>query len=370
MRDFAIANRAMCVCGMDDFEKKVMAWLEPFSPIFGWNIGDEFLKTALPTYYGHFVVPSSLSYNLPVMSAGSESVKVKQVPAMDPREIEYDDINSYHSFIMSDGGNYRYTTSNFYQNGEYWGNPSNKTIPMTWTFCPSNMAMGNPYAWNEIINDTDFPNVFEFGGGYHYPDLFANSRENKEELQREFARMLNIHFRKTGVRVFGFICKDRKSTAAMRAYKIFAEEIEGLVGMFAVQYNPYEDGKGEIMWVKNKNGVEIPVLCPKYSLWANSNAEYKGNPDKISSLINQDLMKGQNFNATMVHAWSHYVKNTDGSVSDANNTDAGAVAGVEPVQWTKEKLNEKVKIVSLEELLWRIRMKYREEETKDLLGLK
>lgn len=370
LRDFAIANKSMCIYGTGSFEKKVFEWLKPFSPIFGYNKGDEFAKTALATYYGHFVVPSSLSFNLPVLSAGSEKVEIKKIPEFDPKSIQYDDDFSYHSFIMTDGDNFRYTTTNFFFNQEYWGNRYNKEIPVSWSMCPINMAMGIPYAWNEIVSNTDKPILFEYGpGGYYYPDLFANSRENREELRREFARMLNAHFKKMGVKVFGFICKERKSVSAMRAYEIFAEEIEGLVGMLAVQYNPYEDGKGEIMWVKNKNGVEIPVLCPKYSLWANVNSQYKGNPDEISSYINRDLMTGQNFNATMVHAWSHYVKKPDGSVSDANNTDAGAVAGVEPVQWTKEKLNENVKIVPLEELLWRIRMEYREEDTKKILGM-
>lgn len=370
MRDFAIANKSMCIYGTGNFEKKVLEWLKPFSPIFGYNKGDEFMKTALATYYGHFVVPSSLSFNLPILSAGSENVTIKKVPEFDPKSIQYYDDFSYHSFIMTDGDNFRYTTTSFFFNQEYWGNKYNKEIPISWSMCPINMAMGIPYAWNEIVSDTDKPILFEYGpGGYYYPDLFANSRENKEELQRKFARILNVHLKKLGIKVLGFICKDRKSAAAMRVYEIFAEEIKGLVGMLVVQYNPYEDGKGEIMWVKNCDGIDIPVLFPKYSLWANVNTKYKGNPDEIASYINQDLMKGQNFNATMVHAWSHYVKNHDGSVSDANNTDANAVAGVEPVQWTKEKLNDKVKVVPLEELLWRIRMKYKEKETKRILGM-
>ena len=369
IRDFAIAHKAFCIFGTGAFEEQVMQWLEPFSPIFGWNKGDEYVKTSLASKYAHFIVPSSLCNNISFYPAESYKVAIQKCKPLDPSKIDYDKKSSYHSFVMSDGDNFRYMTQNFIHNDEYWGNTYSKTIPVTWGTCPVMMVMGNPYAWNEIASEAVPGSLLEFGGGYHYPDEFASKRADRDQLQRKFAKMIGKHCNTSGVKIIGNIYKDRNSPEAQKAMQVFAEEIDGLVGLVALSYNPYEDGKGEIRWVKNKKGIDIPVLYPKYSLWAGTRAPYKGNPDKISNFINKDAAEGQNLNASMIHAWSHYVKNSDGSVSDADKNDPNSCMGVEPVQWTKEKINSKTEIIPLEELLWRIRMKYREEQTTKLLGI-
>lgn len=369
IRDFAIAHKALCIYGTGDFEKMVMNWLEPFSPVFGWNKGDEYIKTSLASRYGHFIVPSSLCYNLPLYCAESEKVPIIHSASVDPKTLDYDTDLSYHSFVMSDGDNFRYMTNNFYDNEEFWAHPANKSIPISWGSCPVMMTMGNPYAWNQIASEATPGAMMEFGGGYHYPDEFAIGRKNRDAHQRIFAQMLNLHFQNSGVKIIANIYKDRDSPRAQKAMQVFAEEIDGLVGLLALSYNPYEDGKGEIKWVKNKEGVEIPVLYPKYCLWAGLNKPYKGNPSKISRLINTDAEATQNFNATIIHAWSHYIQTPNGEVIDSDSNNPEAEGGVGPVLWTKEKLDPKTQVVTLEELFWRIRMKYREEETRRILGL-
>ena len=67
---------------------------------------------------------------------------------------------------------------------------------------------------------------------------------------------------------------------------------------------------------------------------------------------------------TIVHAWSRFGKNGDKVVDVAANGKKG-VRGVTPVYWCKQLLNKKVKVVPVEELLWRLRMKNGEKSVSE-----
>src|SRR5882762_8244485 len=49
--------------------------------------------------------------------------------------------------------------------------------------------------------------IVEYGGGYYYPDLFAKATPKPEKMLREYAAMINVQMKKTGTKVFGFICR-------------------------------------------------------------------------------------------------------------------------------------------------------------------
>jgi len=369
-RDIAIAQRAMTIYGTGDFENKVMKWVAPLSPVLGWNNGKESDHTGLATRWGHFNTASNWAMNLPLLSAESWSMQIDKATSVDPREIDYKDKRSCHAFIMTDGDNLQWLCGSFITNPNFWANPRVSTIPMSWTANPCNLSMANPYAWNTLVSTQKGMALAEYGGGYEYPDTFAKNRPNREQLLREFAKRINEHLKRTGVKVFGFICfGDRWSADAKVAFNIFAQELDGIVGMVAVQYNPYQDSKGGIVWVNNRNGVKIPVLAPKYAVWANTGKVTTSTPQKIARLINKDATAGQNFNLTIVHAWSWFKKDATGNVLDAVRTDKGAQTGVLPVQWCKEKLTNDVKVVPLDELLWRIRMQHDPAATKKLLNM-
>jgi hypothetical protein len=70
-RDFAIAHNIVVVYGNGDTERKVLAWLEPLSPILGWNEGDEGQNAKLFSQYGHFNTATDWAMNLPLLSAGA-----------------------------------------------------------------------------------------------------------------------------------------------------------------------------------------------------------------------------------------------------------------------------------------------------------
>ena len=76
IRDIAIAQGALTVYGDGEPTSAAMEWLEPLSPILGWNGGDEFATTDLSTRYGHIQTATDWCLNLPVLMAGSETLEL------------------------------------------------------------------------------------------------------------------------------------------------------------------------------------------------------------------------------------------------------------------------------------------------------
>ena len=72
---------------------------------------------------------------------------------------------------------------------------------------------------------------------------------------------------KMGIKAFGFICHKIDSKEALDAYRVFAEELEGIAGMLAVQYSPYNGGYGKVFWVKDRKGNDIPVISARGQIW-------------------------------------------------------------------------------------------------------
>jgi len=71
----------------------------------------------------------------------------------------------------------------------------------------------------------------------------------------------------------------------------------------------------------------------------------------------------------IAHAWS-YFKHVSGPDENAENlpqTNAaaeGGVRGYSPVTWCAERLPASIRVISPEELVWRIRMKHDPAQTK------
>lgn len=359
--DFAIANKAMVTFGTDALTEKIMKWANPLSPVVGWNTGGEDEFTKLPSKYGLFNTASDWCYNLIALSAGAENATYEKIKTIDPKTIDYERKGNFHSFVMSDGDNMQWTIGNFLNNPNYWGNPSHGEYPMGFTSCQLNLSMMAPDVMDEMgKTQPQQTTVIEYGGGYQYPDLFAMERgEEQEAIQKAFAQKVNLNMKRTGSKVFGFICMDVNSEAAINAYRIYAEEIEDLTGMFAVQYEPYHGGYGEVIWVKNKKGIEIPVVTAKYSLWKGLDYMGGGNVEEVSMAINNHVEgKDESMDWTIVHAWSTF----------ENPANPGEMRkGLDPTKWCIEQLDEKIKVVSPEELLWRIRMKHNKAQTSELI---
>jgi hypothetical protein len=340
--------------------------VQPLSPVIGWNKGDEFKHIEPCSRWGLINTVSDFCMNLPLLSIQSNNVPGK-VKTIDPKKIDWEKKGSYHAFVMSDGDNMQWTSNQFINSPDYWNNPANKQLSMSFTSCVLNLSMGSRDVYERLLQtQPEGVSVIEYGGGYYYPDLFAIARPNQEELVKKYAGMVNANMQATGTKVFAIICKNLASENAKKMYNLFAAEIDDLTGIIAVQYSPYNGGNGKIYWVKNKKGISIPVVTAKYQLWANQKRKGSGNPADVARYINTDSVNGS-LGWTIVHAWSRFEKNDNGDFTDIVKTAKKGERGVTPVKWTGDLVTPATSLVSIEELLWRIRMSHDPKETKNLI---
>ena len=366
LRDYAICQKLMLYSDDMKMANEILAWVKPLSPVLGWGCGDEFEFTNIVSRWGLYNTASNWCWNLPLISSLGNAVRLEKAKEISLGEINFKDTSSFHTFVMSDGDNMQWVMSSFLNNPKYLGNPRKDKGGLSWTLCPINLSIVSPFTWNSIAEaQSGNSSYIEYGGGYQYPDLFATNRPNRKQLLRQFAGRINLHLQELGIKIFGFICHDVSSKEAQEAFQIYAEELTGITGMMVIQYFPYELD-GAVYWAKNKEGIDIPVITARYCLWNEVN-KYRpraGTPEYIALLINRDEIVAKDSNEYMlswssVHAWSNFS-------STSKITQIPAI-GVNPVVATESLLIGDIKTVSANELLWRIRMKYRPEQTKSLL---
>src|SRR4051812_36500204 len=131
-RDFAIAHTAFTFYGDAEPTTSVMKWLEPLSPILGWNGGDEFKTTELSSRFGHIQTATDWCMNLPVLMAGSETIESirARTNVFAANLIDWNDQRSAVSFVQTDGDNVQWLEGNFFHNNpSYWSNPDRGRIP-------------------------------------------------------------------------------------------------------------------------------------------------------------------------------------------------------------------------------------------------
>lgn len=381
VRDLAIAQKVFTVYGQDEPTPAAMAWLEPLSPILGANEGDEFANTDLSTSHGDIQTSTDWCLNLPVLMAGTGKLDLPKMKHLNPGTIDWKDSRSAVSFIDTDGDNVQWLQGNFFGGSDsYWGNPARGKIPFGWSCCFAQLAQLCPQAIDYALA-TQSPNdcFIEWGGGYYYPDHFGRSRTNRWELLARQARRTWELMKKTDTRIIGFNCSQVDSQEARQAYEIFAGQTDGLLAILVFQYSPYEGGAGKTFWVKDRNGVEVPVITARYTIWEHANdRERAGTPAKVAREIRETVEKTSRpqtprYDWVIAHVWS-YFQRRPGPDEDAENMPqenaaaAGGVRGYSPVTWCGERLPASIRIVSPEELAWRIRMQHDPSQTKKLIS--
>lgn len=170
------------------------------------------------------------------------------------------------------------------------------------------------------------------------------------------------------VKVLGLIAHDVKSTAAKDGFKAYIEANDQLEGIVAIQYSPYAGGEGNIYWVTNKKGYDIPVITVKYSLWnhGSSNHSREGTPTFVANKLKAEV-KETSFSLMAVHAWSNFKDIGQSNDELAENT-GGNIKGAGAAKLCVNHLNDNFQVVSVQELIWRVRMYYRVEQTKKYLN--
>jgi hypothetical protein len=385
VRDLAIAQKTLVVFGYAEPVPTVMKWLDPLSPILGWNGGDEFKTTEMSTFWGHIQTATDWAVNLPVLMAGTEAADQSKAKDFDPRTIDWNDTRSAVSFVDTDSDNVDWSEGDFFRarySKNYWANPDRGKLPFGWSCCFAHLAQLCPEAIDYAVA-TQSPNdsFIEWGGGYYYPDRFGLKRSNRWELLAQHARRTWALMKKNNTRIIGFNVSKLDSSDALKAYEVFARQTDGLLAILVFQYDAYEAGAGKMFWVKDRNGVEVPVISARYSIWNHLNQRPRaGTPAKVAREIRQTVEKTPRdepprYDWVIVHAWSWFKKvpGNDENAEDMPEQDPAAATAkggqsiYGPVTWCAQRLPSNIRTVGPEELIWRIRMKHDPEQTKNLI---
>jgi hypothetical protein len=221
--------------------------------------------------------------------------------------------------------------------------------------------------------------LIEWGGGYYYPELFGLNRPNRWELLAKQAQRTWEMMKKNDTRMIGFNFANYDSPDARKAYEVFASQTDGLLAILVFQYSPYEAGAGETFWVKDRNGIELPVITARYSIWEHSNSrERSGTPAKVAREIKETVEqtppeKLPRCDWVITHVWSYFKKSpgADESAEDMSQENAATkngVRGYSPAVWCAERLPANIRVISPEEMVWRIRMKHNSSQTTEFLS--
>ncbi len=363
LREFAIKNNLFVLnlnkkqgdprSGQNvDLLEEVLAWLQPNVPVYGWEQGvseDQFVARISKS--GHPMIPCDWSYNHSLTSLlYTERQQPVQAQSFNPKLIDFDKKRNYVSFFLSDGDNIQWMMQDFATG--FYDVPEAIEVKMSYGLPVSTLSMMAPAQLHNLMNlRRDECSVLEMlGGGYYYIDTYSQNNNRNDNLKIA-AERLAVSMRRYHVGLLGVMAMDVKSAASKEAYQAFVDANDRLEGIIALQYSPYAGGGGEVFWVTNKNGYDIPVITVRYSLWDRIH-EREGSPDFIASKLKAEAQV-ESFSAICVHAWSRFEGNAHGAAA------ARLCAG---------KLDGRFEVVNMQELVWRLRMSRHPEQTLEYLN--
>lgn len=363
LREFAIKNNLFVLnlnkkqgdprSGQNvDLLEEVLAWLQPNVPVYGWEQGvseDQFVARISKS--GHPMIPCDWSYNHSLTSLlYTERQQPVQAQSFNPKLIDFDKKRNYVSFFLSDGDNIQWMMQDFATS--FYDVPEAIEVKMSYGLPVSTLSMMAPAQLHNLMNlRRDECSVLEMlGGGYYYIDTYSQNNNRNDNLKIA-AERLAVSMRRYHVGLLGVMAMDVKSVASKEAYQTFVDANDRLEGIIALQYSPYAGGGGEVFWVTNKNGYDIPVITVRYSLWDRIH-EREGSPDFIASKLKAEAQV-ESFSAICVHAWSRFEGNAHGAAA------ARLCAG---------KLDGRFEVVNMQELVWRLRMSRHPGQTLEYLN--
>lgn len=367
LREFAIKNELFLInlnkqygtdAGGQNIEllEEVLAWLEPNAPVLGWEQVSEDKFVDKISRHAATLLASDISFNHSLTSAGAAS-RQKQIlsTVTNPKMIRYNDKGNYVSFFLSDGDNYQWVMNDLFIN-DYYGLSSGIAAKMSYEMCSQALCQLAPDRFEQIYKRQKKNMTFMecFGGGYFYVDTYSIEKGIRAENLKVLAERTAYHMRQHRLKVLHLMAWEWDSEKAKEAYQAFIDANDQLEGIVTVEYAPYSGGRGEILWFTNEDGYDIPVVSTKYALWQNYNNATDGTGDPLTVagyLKDSDCKSDQSYAAIVVHAWSEF----DGKKAGAAAFDCISAAP------------SSVKPIDIQELIWRIRMEYRPDQTNKFL---
>lgn len=389
LREFAIANNLFTVnlnhyyadkTRGDNFDlfQKVMEWLEPNSPVYGWDQGIDESKIADNiSKWGNHSIPYDWGYNTTLTSVLFPDRQDFRVKNIDPNDIDYSLDKKFVSYYLSDGDNIQWMMGNF--DKPYWyTHPMSAEQVMTYGVGLSNTAQIGPSQMANICNIQP-DNVSLFNRcSYFFLDTYA-SKKDRIPMLKSLAEKEAKHMKMHGNRILGTVTlNDAGTPEALEGYKILIEANDELDGIIAIQYSPYADGEGRVFWFKNAKGWDIPVVCTKYSIWntGGMNHDYEGSPAFIARKLKTDPAPKSKYSLVCIHCWSRFADKglTDDELAE-NLPDNDSIPWETPeiiysagaAELCTRRLGDDFQLCNAQELIWRIRMDHNPEQTNEAM---
>jgi hypothetical protein len=340
--------------------------MKDHSLIYGWEAGprDEREINDVASSNAQASAINDWFYNNCMANAGYKNRQDSTLTCViNPKTFDYNKKKRLASFFMSDGDNNQWMMGGFIE--RWYDVPQSSANKVAFGIPTTTLPQMAPAAYNYILqHQPEGSTLVEVqGGGVFYCDTYGKNRDRQKNL-KEKAEMTAVWMRQHRIKVLGLMAKESVgSDKSKEAYQAFVNANDQLEGIVALQYTPYAGGKGDIYWFTNKEGIHIPVITIKYSLWNEpKNRENEGTPKYIADCLDKD-QNNPNFNLICIHAWSHFSdqgKNCD----ELAETKSGNIMGSGIATLLKNHLDDSYEVVSLQELIWQVRMKFYPEQTK------
>jgi|GEM_PF-227045 len=332
---------------------EVLDWLEPCSQVLGWEQGcgeDVFVNRV--SKHGHMVLAADWSYNHTLTSRSYRSRQPSTLAkTINPRDIDYSVKKNFISYFLTDGDNYQFIITDNFEHSYYCLN-SASTTKTAFEIGTQSLIQLAPTRFKRLLEVQPSENctIMEtFGGGYYYIDTFSTegaSASHRSENLKTIAERTAAHMRQHGIKVLHVMAQDLSSSKTKEALQAFVDANDQLEGITAVQYSPYTGGEGKVIWLTNKAGYDIPCITTKYMLWQSLGLS----PETVTSqMMNSETPPS--YNTVCLHAWSNF----DGLYSSNN------------AKLCQKYLNASFKAVSMQELIWRVRMDHDKTQTRKYL---
>ncbi len=364
-RDFVIQNGLFLVnlnkkynttAGGQNFTllEEILEWLKPHSQVIGWEQGvGEHVFVEPISRHGHLMLAADWSYNMGVTSRHySDRQGAALAKSINPRTIDYNAKANYLGFFLTDGDNYQWLiTDNFVTN--YYSQLSAKEVKMAFELGGQSLTQLAPTRLQYILSrqpSAECTIMETFGGGYYYADLFSTAGKAAQDRDagiKLLAERTAAHMRQHGIKVLHVMAGDFTSAKARQVLQAFVDANDQLEGITAVCRDPYDAAHGKVFWFTNRQGYDIPCITASYKMWSGFNT-----PESMAKTIVKENQTSLSFNTIAVHAWSTWngLKASDAVAQCAQN------------------LPENFKCISMQELIWRLRMQERPEQTLQYLS--
>jgi len=352
-----------------DLYQEVAKNLDDHSLIYGWEAGphDEREINNVASVNAQASAINDWFYNYCLVNADYKNRQDSTLASViNPKTIDYNKNKRLVSFFMSDGDNNQWMMGGFIE--RWYDVQQSSTNKVAFGIPTTTLPQMAPAAYNYLLNhQPEGSTLVEVqGGGVFYCDTYGKFRNRDKEL-KEKAEMTAKWMRQRRVKVLGLMAKESVgSDESKEAYKAFVEANDQLEGIIALQYTPYAGGAGDIYWFINKNGYDIPVITIKYSLWNEPYLrEREGTPKYISNCLDKD-QNNPDFNLVCIHAWS-YFSDQGKDCDELAETQNGNIMGSGIATLLQNHLDDSYEVVSLQELIWQVRMRFHPEQTKKFL---